>query len=61
MGAMLPPTVFRLSVSGTHANLCVVTTKQRATQTSSQARDLHPAGRLSKRIAVVTCEVPRHF
>jgi hypothetical protein len=53
MEAMLPPTVYRLSAGGTHANLGVVTTKQLATQTWSQARDLHLARPLSKRVAMV--------
>ena len=57
-GAMLPPTVYRMSVGGTHAKLCVVTTKQLATQTSSRAKDLHLAGRLSKRVAMVWSRDP---
>jgi len=52
-GSMLPPTVYRLSDGEAHAKACVVTAEQLATQTSRRARDLHLAGRLSKRVALV--------
>ena len=52
-GAMLPPTVYHLRDGDTSAKLCVATCAQLATQTSARAKDLHLAGRLSKRVALV--------
>jgi len=52
-GAMLPPTVYRLRDGDAFAKVCVVTSEQLRRQTSAAARDLHLAGRLSKRVAVV--------
>jgi hypothetical protein len=52
-GAMLPPTVYRLRAGDAQAKLCVVTADQLAAQTSARAKDLHLAGRLSKRVALV--------
>ena len=52
-GAMLPPTVYRLRQGDAYAKLCVATSAQVTRQTSVQAKDLHLAGRLSKRVALV--------
>jgi hypothetical protein len=52
-GAMLPPTVYRLRHGDAYAKLCVATSAQVLRQTSVQAKDLHLAGRLSKRVALV--------
>jgi len=52
-GGMLPPTVYRLRAGDAYAKLCVVTSAQLLRQTSVAAKDLHLAGRLSKRVALV--------
>lgn len=52
-GAVLPPSVYRLRDGEAYAKLCVVTSAQLTRQTSAQAKDLHLAGRLSKRVALV--------
>jgi len=52
-GAMLPPSVYRLRYGDAHAKLCVATSAQLARQTGQAAKDLHLAGRLSKRVALV--------
>jgi len=51
--AVLPPTVHCLRVDGAQAKVSVVTARQLATQTGVGAKDLHLAGRLSKRVALV--------
>lgn len=52
-GAMLPPSVYRLRHGDAYAKLCVATSAQLGRQTSVAAKDLHLAGRLSKRVALV--------
>jgi hypothetical protein len=54
-GAVLPPTVFHLRAEGAEAKVSVVTERQLAAATESSTRDLHLAGRLSKRVALVWC------
>ena len=51
--AVLPPSVYCLRANGTPAKISVVTARALAEQTSPRARDLHLAGRLSKRVALV--------
>jgi hypothetical protein len=51
--ALLPPSVYCLRANGTLAKISVVTARVLADQTSPRARDLHLAGRLSKRVALV--------
>jgi hypothetical protein len=52
-GAVLPPAVHCLREGETLAKVSVVTAGQLASQTAATARDLHLAGRLSKRVALV--------
>jgi hypothetical protein len=52
-GAVLPPTVYHLRADGAEAKVSVVTARQLALSTESSTRDLHLAGRLSKRVALV--------
>ncbi len=52
---VLPPTVYRLSADREVAKICVVTATQLRAQTSAEASDLHLAGRLCKRVALVWC------
>ena len=53
LGSMLPPTVYNLRSGGAQAKLCVITERQLVAETSVAAKDLHSAGRFSKRIALV--------
>jgi hypothetical protein len=53
LGNVLPPTVYNVCSAGAHAKLCVVTERQLIAETNFGAKDLHTAGRLSKRIALV--------
>ena len=53
LGAVLPPSVYRLHRDGASAKLSVVTAAQLATQCAAAGKDLHLAGRLSKRVALV--------
>lgn len=54
LGAVLPPSVYRLRRGhDEHAKLSVVTAAQLSSQCSPTAKDLHLAGRLSKRVALV--------
>jgi hypothetical protein len=53
LGALLPPTVIRLRQGDAYAKLSVVTVEQLRSQCSADAKDLHLAGRLSKRVALV--------
>jgi len=52
-GTVLPPTVHCLRVGNALAKVSVVTVAQLASQTGATAKDLHLAGRLSKRVALV--------
>jgi hypothetical protein len=52
-GAVLPPAVHCVRQGGALAKISVVTARQLTSQTSSSAKDLHLAGRLSKRVALV--------
>jgi len=49
----LPPAVYRVRDGEAFAKACVVTSEQLRQQTSVAAKDLHLAGRLSKRVALV--------
>jgi Phosphatidate cytidylyltransferase, mitochondrial len=51
--AVLPPTVYRLRQGDAYAKLSVATVAQLRSQCGAGARDLHLAGRLSKRVALV--------
>jgi hypothetical protein len=53
LGAVLPPSVYRLRGGGTSAKLSVVTVAQLRSQCAAGAKDLHLAGRLSKRVALL--------
>lgn len=53
LGAVLPPTVYRLRHGSRYAKLSVATVAQLRSQCAAGARDLHLAGRLSKRVALV--------
>jgi hypothetical protein len=53
LGAILPPTVYRLHSGHVSAKLSVATAEQLRSQCAADARDLHLAGRLSKRVALV--------
>jgi len=50
---VLPPSVYCLRADGATAKVSVVTAGALVAQTSARARDLHLAGRLSKRVALV--------
>ncbi len=58
LGSVLPPTVYNLHSGGAQAKLCVITERQLAAGTSVAAKDLHLAGRFSKRIALVWSRDP---
>ena len=58
-GAVLPPTVHCVRDGGALAKVSVVTARQLASQTSNTAKDLHLAGRLSKRVALVWSRDPQ--
>jgi hypothetical protein len=66
-GAVLPPAVHCLRAEGSSgvgesaalAKVSVVTARQLASQTASTAKDLHLAGRLSKRVALVWSRDPQ--
>jgi hypothetical protein len=53
LGAVLPPSVIRLSARGRRAKASIVTEGQLLRATSDRAADLHLAGRLSKRVRLV--------
>jgi hypothetical protein len=53
LGAVLPPSVYRLRHRGAYAKLSVVTVAQLRSQCAAGAKDLHLAGRLSKRVALL--------
>ena len=55
----LPPTVHSLRVGDALAKVSVVTAGQLASQTGVTAKDLHLAGRLSKRVALVWWRDPQ--
>jgi Phosphatidate cytidylyltransferase, mitochondrial len=55
LGAVLPPTVYRLRNGDAYAKLSVATAKQLRSQCAASASDLHLAGRLSKRVALLWC------
>lgn len=50
---VLPPTIYRVGSGSAWAKVCVVSAEQLKAQTSAQAKDLHLAGRLCKRVALV--------
>jgi hypothetical protein len=52
-GAVLPPSVYCLRMGGGQAKVSVVTARELISQTGADTRDLHLAGRLSKRVALV--------
>lgn len=53
LGAVLPPTVYRLRLGTAYAKVSIATVAQLRSQCAAGARDLHLAGRLSKRVALV--------
>jgi hypothetical protein len=54
LGAVLPPSVYRLRRGDrAYAKLSIATAAQLTSQCAATARDLHLAGRLSKRVALV--------
>ena len=53
LGALLPPSVYRLHSGGAYAKLSIVTTSQLRSQCAASAKDLHVAGRLSKRVSLL--------
>jgi hypothetical protein len=53
LGAVLPPSVYRLRSGGAYAKLSIATTAQLRSQCAANGKDLHLAGRLSKRVAVL--------
>jgi len=57
-GAVLPPTVYCLRSDSAQAKVNVVTVPQLTSQTGARAKDLHLAGRLSKRVGVVWSRDP---
>jgi hypothetical protein len=52
-GAVLPPSVYCLRAGGAQAKVSVVTARELLSQTAVDTPDLHLAGRLSKRVALV--------
>ncbi len=53
LGAVLPPSVYRLRRGDGYAKLSIVTVAQLREQCGARGKDLHLAGRLSKRVALV--------
>lgn len=53
LGALLPPSVYRLRRGEAQAKLSVATVAQLGSQCGARGRDLHLAGRLSKRVALL--------
>jgi hypothetical protein len=53
LGAVLPPSVYRLRKGGAYAKLSIVTAAQLTSQCAASGKDLHLAGRLSKRVALL--------
>ena len=53
LGAMLPPSVYRLRSGGGYAKLSIATAAQLRSQCAAGGKDLHLAGRLSKRVAIL--------
>ncbi len=53
LGAVLPPSVYRLRSGDQFAKLSVASVAQLKSQCGDAAKDLHLAGRLSKRVALV--------
>jgi hypothetical protein len=58
-GSVLPPAVHCVRQGAVLAKVSVVTARQLASQTASTAKDLHLAGRLSKRVALVWSRDPQ--
>jgi hypothetical protein len=58
-GSVLPPAVHCVRQGAALAKVSVVTARQLASQTASTAKDLHLAGRLSKRVALVWSRDPQ--
>jgi hypothetical protein len=52
-GTVLSPSVYCLRVDGAQAKVSVVTARELSAETGTGATDLHLAGRLSKRVALV--------
>jgi hypothetical protein len=53
LGAVLPPSVYRLRRGEQYAKLSIATAEQVVSQCTTVAKDLHLAGRLSKRVALL--------
>lgn len=53
LGEVLPPSVYRLRRGKSYAKLSVVTAAQLESQCAASGKDLHLAGRLSKRVALL--------
>jgi hypothetical protein len=58
LGAVLPPTVYRLRHGGADAKVSIASVAQLRSQCAAGARDLRLAGRLSKRVALVWARDP---
>lgn len=58
-GAVLPPAVHCVREGSALAKVSIVTARQLASQTAITAKDLHLAGRLSKRVALVWSRDPQ--
>jgi len=58
-GVVLPPAVHCVREGDALAKVSVVTSRQLASQTAATAKDLHLAGRLSKRVALVWSRDPQ--
>jgi hypothetical protein len=53
LGSVLPPSVYRLRSGAAYAKLSITTAAQLRSQCAAGGKDLHLAGRLSKRVAVL--------
>jgi hypothetical protein len=53
LGALLPPSVYHLRNGADDAKLSIITPEQLASSCAAVGKDLHLAGRLSKRVALV--------
>jgi hypothetical protein len=53
LGTVLPPSVYRLRKGGAYAKLSIATAAQLESQCAQSGKDLHLAGRLCKRVALV--------
>jgi hypothetical protein len=59
LGSVLPPSVYHLRSGDNDAKLSVATVEQLASSCTAVGKDLHLAGRLSKRVALVWARNPQ--